>query len=912
MDKMNIIDKEAVLQALDTLHGGKPFEIRIIGKGKPRTKIFDNPDGAVQWLSREPMENRAAYVSLNEISEEKLDADTGKALVDVDMSKFRWLFVDMDPIRPKGTNSNEEELLHAENLANLLFKFMCEDLGFNEPLKAMSGNGYHALWRIDVPNDDTGRKLIKDCLYALDEKFSNDKVDIDTSVCNPSRITKLYGTVPRTKKASPDRPHRMSRIIQAGDTGINATELLEKLAAMKKPPEKSLVKPPKKADFEKPATTRRTRGGGNFDPETFLIKHGIPYRDKPRSPYIHRFLLEKCPFNADHTGPDKFGDSAVFVHDDGGLGFKCLHSHCSNRQWKDFRLFFEPDAYDVEAFTGVKAGQEGVKNKWGKFFDTDEGYTCYEEWAGKGSERHIETVIMCKATIQINRILRDISDNGKMIVDLTIVRPSGARQSMQIPAMELLTTKIQNYAGDLPLTTKKALLFTEYFDERLNNEENLQGVQVIEAVPSLGWYRGEFVPYSERFALTLKAASDDTCKAITTKGTLEAWVEAVRPVREKSEAVRLSLAASLASVLLEPFNMQGFTCHIEGETGIGKSAIVMNTVASIWGNPKVLVRGFDSTENAMIDKAALHKNLPLILDESMTLKSRRGENISFDSIVYKLSQGMERARLNADSSQKKSRKWALISFFAGEVSLTDDSSEAGSDNRVMRIQATREELENTNIAAFIDALQKNHGHAGRGFVEWLRGQGFDDVKKKFEEAARKLKADLKGSDISSKQMQSFFYIVFADMYLSQAVFKDSPYNYVSCAKRHLKTKKEISKAEKAYMFLLGKITENQDGIINDRMDPEHYPKTIIGKRKDGIVYIIMSWANGQLKKANYGFAGSYLKEWYKAGYLVRDSRKPDRIGGIVAHTIMFKNIQKDVEYRLDPHAVYNMPDDLPF
>lgn len=893
MNDLKIVDNDEVIRALNILHGGKPFEFRVLGKGKPHTRLFDKAPDAVQWLSGVPLEGRAAYVSLNEISSSSLANSSLKALKDSDIARYVWLFVDVDPERPAGTNSNESELKAAADVAQSLVRFMCDTIGFNQPLVAMSGNGYHTLWRVDLPNNDSSKKLVKTCLSVLDELFSSGGVKIDTAVCNPARMTKLYGTVPQSKKASEDRPHRMSRILQEGSTDINPIEFLQALAALKKPPEKDC--------YETPKATRLTRGGNNFDAETFLIKHGIAYAKKHAdSKHKYKFVLEQCPFNPEHTAPD----AAVFVGNDDSLGFKCFHNSCSDKHWKEFRLFFEPDAYDTEAFTGVKAGQDGVKNKWGKFFDTDEGYTCYEEWTGKGQERHLEAVVMCKATIQINRILKSVSEGGKRIVDLTVVSPSGARTPLQVPAADLLTMRIQNYAGILPLAAKKAVLFTEYFDERLNNEENLQGIQMVDAVPSMGWYRGEFIPYSNKYMLNMEAASDETCEAIAIRGTIEKWIEAVRPVREKSEAVRLTLAASLASVLLEPFNMQGFTCHIEGETGIGKTRTIMNTVASVWGDPRVYVKGFNATENAMNARAAVMKNLPLVLDEIMTVKSRRGDVIGFDSLVYQLSQGVERLRLNADSSQRDIRKWALISFFAGEINLTDDNSEAGADNRIIRIQATREELEGTNI---VEALYNNHGHVGRAFVEWLQGLGLDGARGKFEEAARKLKTECKGFGVAGKQMQAYCFIVFADMYLSQGVFRDKiPHDYVACAKRHLKTDKEISKAEKAYKYLMGKIAENQEMIIGDLTNPDKYPKTIIGKRKDGNLYIIMSWANGQLDRATHGAVGRYLKDWYKAGYLVRDTRKSERIGEMVTWVIMFKGMQGVDDSRVD------VLDDIPF
>jgi hypothetical protein len=46
-----------------------------------------------------------------------------------------------------------------------------------------------------------------------------------------------------------------------------------------------------------------------------------------------RWKLKACPFNYEH-GP---GEAAVFQTPDGRLGFKCQHSSCADRHWRDLR-----------------------------------------------------------------------------------------------------------------------------------------------------------------------------------------------------------------------------------------------------------------------------------------------------------------------------------------------------------------------------------------------------------------------------------------------------------------------------------------------------------------------------------------------------------------------------------------------
>ena len=83
--------------------------------------------------------------------------------------------------------------------------------GLAKPILADSGNGYHLLYRIDLPCDDGG--LVKDLLNSLAKRFDNDRVKIHTNVFNPGRITKLYGTIARKGDSIRERPHRRTGIL---------------------------------------------------------------------------------------------------------------------------------------------------------------------------------------------------------------------------------------------------------------------------------------------------------------------------------------------------------------------------------------------------------------------------------------------------------------------------------------------------------------------------------------------------------------------------------------------------------------------------------------------------------------------------------------------------------------------------
>ncbi len=143
---------------------------------------------------------------------------------DRDVLFYRWLPIDIDPVRPAGISSSDRELQAALDLANVVADYCVSEKKFSKPIRAVSGNGSHLLFRLpDLPINDENKKAIKSILEGLSEKFDNEIVKIDTKVFNPARIWKLYGTQARKGDPLPAgqyreaRPHRQSYIYDLGD-----------------------------------------------------------------------------------------------------------------------------------------------------------------------------------------------------------------------------------------------------------------------------------------------------------------------------------------------------------------------------------------------------------------------------------------------------------------------------------------------------------------------------------------------------------------------------------------------------------------------------------------------------------------------------------------------------------------------
>lgn len=307
------------------------IEVRIMDKNKTYSGYFKNKELLVEKLKKTNTQSNV-YFTLNTINDacysrkQKDNIEiSSTTTTDANIINRNWLFIDIDAKRPSDVSSNESELKSSVSLARDIFKYM-RNFGFYEPIVCMSGNGTYLLYRINIPNTPENTELIKTCLQSLDMLFSNENADIDVSVFNPSRIAKIIGTIARKGSNTEDRPHRLSKILSVPqEVKINEKPLLEKLAGLI--PQK-----------EKP-TYENNYGRSEFDIDNFISEFNIPIKKTQTFKDGKKYLLESCPF-CGHSSPD----SAIFKLNNGSLGFKCFHNSCSNKTWKEFREFYQPES----------------------------------------------------------------------------------------------------------------------------------------------------------------------------------------------------------------------------------------------------------------------------------------------------------------------------------------------------------------------------------------------------------------------------------------------------------------------------------------------------------------------------------------------------------------------------------------
>lgn len=208
-----IFDKEEVTKFFNFLNHGKLTEIRVIDPKKGFRGQFwvDNLEDFLA-LCEKFSGKCNVYVGVNERR-----IEGGKS---EHVSCLSIIPIDIDPIRPKGIASTEEELELAhkkmEEISSWLKdKFNCE------PFISMSGNGYHLHIKIprinlDEFNRESLHTKLKVFVHKIQSRFNDEKVHIDSTFDLP-RVMKCPGTLSVKGDNTEKRPRRMCKIIQAKD-----------------------------------------------------------------------------------------------------------------------------------------------------------------------------------------------------------------------------------------------------------------------------------------------------------------------------------------------------------------------------------------------------------------------------------------------------------------------------------------------------------------------------------------------------------------------------------------------------------------------------------------------------------------------------------------------------------------------
>lgn len=391
---------------------------------------------------------------------------------------------------------------------------------------------------------------------------------------------------------------------------------------------------------------------------------------------------------------------------------------------------------------------------------------------------------------------------------------------------------------------------------------NYDLIPEVSSVGRLGWIEDYgFSPYVEDLVFDGDEEYRTRFESIQSKGTREKWLECVRSVRKGKTPgnviARIVLAASFASVLVEPCHCLPFFVHLWGGSETGKSLSLV-LAASVWANPSIgtYIQTFNATEVGKELGAAFCNSMPLIIDELQLVKDSRRD---FDKMIYQLSEGVGMARGRKQGGLQKTPTWRNCVITTGEFPIISANSGEGAVNRTIEVDCHDTKLfDDPKKTATM--LYSNYGFAGREFVEQLMEEGTIERVQHLQDT---MQNKLKTGDTMDKQTASAALILAADALAEEWIFKDGILLHPEDISKYLVSKETVNQNGRALQYLYDFININQA-----RFSPESeaHQGEVWGDLDNDYAYIIRSKFDQIL--ADEGYNASAFLGWAKnRGYL---------------------------------------------
>ena len=346
---------EHIAATLNFLHPGEEvFEVCLISPTQDKSPLwegraFGKKKIVAGWFRDKKKAGELAaqakaegiYLTLNPCPDsllsrahERLKANADRS-TDKDMLGFRNLLIDIDPKRPAGVSSSDNEhgiaLLFAQQL-----KADLTQAGWPEPLLADSGNGAHLIYPLDLENMPENAELLKGVLGALGQRYASKLadtgLDIDGKNFNAGRLSKLYGTQTHKGDHTPERPHRWARIIELPEARTPVSiKLLQDLAAS--------FTPMASGGSGGGLRDSREKKEGRFDLAAYLEHYGMEVLKVKEHGRGQLHCLAQCLFDPAHNN----NEAAIGQAADGKLFYQCFHNSCKDKTWAEARELISHD-----------------------------------------------------------------------------------------------------------------------------------------------------------------------------------------------------------------------------------------------------------------------------------------------------------------------------------------------------------------------------------------------------------------------------------------------------------------------------------------------------------------------------------------------------------------------------------------
>ena len=498
--------------------------------------------------------------------------------------------------------------------------------------------------------------------------------------------------------------------------------------------------------------------------------------------------------------------------------------------------------------------------------------------------------LVCHHPIMPIKRLKNLETNKEQIT--IAFKRDGLWSEITVPKSNIASTqKIVNLVDyGVQVNTENAKLLIKYLSDV--EMYNADMIDIQRSTSKLGWHGDTFVPYDLSIVFDGEYRFRTLFQSIQESGDYFKWVTLAKQLRSCGRLEpRIALAASFASVLIQPLDILPFIVDFYGQTGGGKT-VTINIAASVWGNPApgAYVGNFRASDTNLEVRADMLNSFPMVLDDSKNASKYVQDN--YESLIYNLCAGKGKGRSNKDLGVAEEKTWNCVTICNGENPISEFADSGGAINRIIEIECCEDIYENP--AEINSTVMKNYGFAGRVFVGNLKRFTPDELK----EMKSDIEKGFDGYNFPAKQVMAISTLLLADKLATDFIFKDGRELTIEDVVDIPTRKKDVSEGQRCYEFIIESLSVYGQHFDAQFSCDQWGFKETPDEYGDVYVYFYPKPLENLLK--NNGFSRKAFSAWAINRELIKHTGKRDTVikrdGGSVMRLVAVKIIDiKDLE-----------------
>lgn len=512
--------------------------------------------------------------------------------------------------------------------------------------------------------------------------------------------------------------------------------------------------------------------------------------------------------------------------------------------------------------------------------------------------------MICPHPIEPVRRLVNV-DSGEERLELAYKKGQFWRQIIVEKSVIASSQKILELAGlGVIVNSENAKALSTYLFRM--EQMNYETIPEKKSAGRLGWIGDHgFSPYMDGLEFDGEDNFSGIFSSIKQAGDREKWIETIKSVRAEKALARFAIAASFASVLLEPCGLLPFFVHFKGGQGVGKTVAVM-LAASVWARPRMgdYATSFNSTAVGMEMLAGFLNSMPICMDE-LQIQSAKGVR-DYDSLIYQMTERAGRLRGAKAGGIRKVEKWNNCILTTGEDPIIQSNSMGGASVRVIEIDCPGPIY--SDMVGLCRVINDNYGWAGREFVQYIQQDGM--MEKVIEIQTGYYNQLLEYGE--TKQAASASTMLTADQIATELFFKDGNALTVDEIAEFMTKKEDVDVNRRALEYVYELVARNPSHFDTESNKTELWGKV---DDADGYISIVKSVFDREMGLG--GFNSTSFLSWAKRQDLLKTdpvgadgksrNTKKQRINGTSVNTVCIRNRVEDDKDNGEQSGEFDLP-----